>query len=259
MRAPSFLAMVLAMFWALAAAPGRAQDNVLVVGGAGYLGAEISKALVARGFAVTVMVRPTSDRSRLAGVPVTFVVGDATKPDDVLAAARTRPFRAIVDAIAGAPGEPAPYAAAQAAIVAAAKATGVEQIVLNSSAGAGDGSNAADYPNVNFARFKAGLIEKGRAEAILRSSHVPFTIIRSGAILIERGEPPHPPTGRAYLVEDEKVVGPTTYGDLGRLVAACVLNARCFNGVFHVTDDTLGPEFARWRCMRFRASEAERC
>jgi nucleoside-diphosphate-sugar epimerase len=252
-------ALLAAAMLLIAAAAGAAQDHVLVVGGAGHLGAEISKALVARGVAVTAMVRPTSDRSRLAGVPVAFVVGDATRPDDVLAAARSRPFRAIVDAIAGAPGEPAPYAAAQAAIIAAAKATGVEQIVLNSSAGAGDGSNAADYPDVNVARFKAGLIEKGRAEAILRSSGVPYTIIRSGAILIERGEPPHPPTGKAYLVEDDKLVGPTTYGDLGRLVAACVLNARCYNAVFHATDDTLGPEFARWRCMRFRASEAEKC
>ncbi|MDX2221178.1 MAG: NAD(P)H-binding protein [Rhodospirillaceae bacterium] len=249
----------MATILALAAAPARAQDHVLVVGGAGYLGAEISKALVARGFAVTVMVRPTSDRSRLAGVPVTFAVGDATKPDDVLAAASLHPFRAVVDAIAGAPGEAAPYAAAQTAIVATARATGVEQIVLNSSAGAGDGSNAADYPDINVARFKAGLIEKGRAEAILRTGSVPYTVVRSGAILIERGEPPHPPTGQAYLVEDEKVVGPTTYGDLGRLVAACVLNARCFNGVFHATDDTLGPEFKRWRCMRFRTSETEKC
>ncbi len=42
--------------------------------------------LVARGDEVTVLVRPTTDRKRLAGVPVSYVVADAMKKDEIDAA-----------------------------------------------------------------------------------------------------------------------------------------------------------------------------
>jgi len=238
------------------AAPAFAADapTALVLGGAGNLGAAIVRRLIERGFAVAVLVRPTTDRKRLNGLPVDYVVGDAA---DMTAVFRGRTFDVVIDALAGRPGQTNPYATAASNVAAAAKAAGVKHIIYNSSAGAG--GKAEDYPDINFARFANGLRDKGNAERIYRETGVPTTVVRSGAILVERATGPHPPTGKAYLTEDAKVVGPTTYDDLGPLVADCALEARCLGKVFHATDDTLGAAFKTWRCMRFRASDAETC
>ena len=56
-----------------------AKENVLIIGGAGNTGSIISKMLIARGDDVTAFVRSTTDRFRLEGVPVNYVVGDAMK------------------------------------------------------------------------------------------------------------------------------------------------------------------------------------
>ena len=56
-------------------------SSVLVTGGTGFLGGALVRALVARGEGVRVLVRPTSDKGRLAGLPVETVVGDVTRPE----------------------------------------------------------------------------------------------------------------------------------------------------------------------------------
>ncbi len=131
--------------------------------------------------------------------------------------------------------------------------------MLHSSIGAGDGDNAADYPDINFDSFLFTLIEKGKAEQTLRDSGRPYTIIRSGAILWgpDRGMIPY--TGEGYLTEDTLHVGPTTYDDLGVLVADCARNPACMNKEFHATDDTRDDDYAHWRCRRFRSTPDEVC
>lgn len=247
-----------ALLIASAAVPSVAMaagaPTALVLGGAGNLGAAIVRRLIARGFEVSVLVRPSTDRKRLDGLNVAYIVGDAA---DMTAVFAGRKFDVVVDALAGRPGQTNPYATAARNVAAAAKAAGVKHIIFNSSAGAG--GKAEDYPDINFARFANGLRDKGDAERIYRETGVPTTIVRSGAILVERATGPHPPTGKAYLTEDVKIVGPTTYDDLGPLVADCALEPRCMGKVFHATDDTLGAGFKTWRCMRFRTSDAETC
>jgi dihydroflavonol-4-reductase len=50
--------------------------KVLVTGATGFIGANVVRALLARGEDVRVLVRPTSDRGNLAGLPVEVAAGD---------------------------------------------------------------------------------------------------------------------------------------------------------------------------------------
>jgi nucleoside-diphosphate-sugar epimerase len=56
-------------------------SNVLVTGATGFLGSALARALVARGDAVRVLVRPISDLGRLDGLRVEVVTGDVTQAD----------------------------------------------------------------------------------------------------------------------------------------------------------------------------------
>ncbi len=60
-----------------------ADGGVLVLGGTGQLGSEIAKDLVGAGEDVTVLARPTSNRARLEGVDVTYVIGDMLADADM--------------------------------------------------------------------------------------------------------------------------------------------------------------------------------
>ena len=51
-------------------------DTVLVTGASGFLGSAVARALVARGLSVRVLVRPTSPRGNLDGLPCEVVTGD---------------------------------------------------------------------------------------------------------------------------------------------------------------------------------------
>jgi dihydroflavonol-4-reductase len=62
--------------------------KVLVTGATGFIGANVVRALLARGGDVRVLARPTSDRSNLAGLPVEVAVGDLRDADAVKRAVR---------------------------------------------------------------------------------------------------------------------------------------------------------------------------
>ena len=56
--------------------PGPGADTVLVTGGAGFVGSAIVRAALAEGFAVRVLVRKTSPRQNLVGLPIETIEGD---------------------------------------------------------------------------------------------------------------------------------------------------------------------------------------
>jgi dihydroflavonol-4-reductase len=62
--------------------------KVLVTGATGFIGANVARLLVDRGDDVRVLVRPTSDRSNVSGLPVEVALGDLRDADAVRRAVR---------------------------------------------------------------------------------------------------------------------------------------------------------------------------
>lgn len=219
----------------LAAEPsGR---EVLVLGGTGALGAEIVKLLVARGDKVTVFTRTASDRSRLRGLPVTYVEGDLTREADVVSAFRGRRFHTVISAVRVQSGDIHFYEKILGPLTAQAKATGVAQYLHSGAVGAG--ANAGKFRGLGWEKVP-GLLDRlkdqGVGEEIIRASGVPYTIIRNTRLWPEGT----PATGKAELTEDDSTITPMTRADLARLTVGCIDNPSCINKTFHVRDTSLG-------------------
>ena len=233
-RLGSLLGLIaLLLVSSLQAAHAAAEKNVLVFGGAGNLGSEIVKELVRSGAKLTVFVKPSTDRKRLAGLPVTYVEGDARSDSDVKRAFAMAKFDVAINALARRNGETNFWDRTQMSITAAAKETRVGEVVFLSSVGAGD--SAAAYSPQAYEKARISLIERSKAEDDLRASGLRYVIVRTGAVLGITT----PATGKARLTEDTTVLGPVTRPDLAKLVVDCVTDSRCANKTYHATDDTL--------------------
>lgn len=208
-------------------------DNALVFGGTGRLGAPIVRLLVEAGHPVTVFARPTSDRGRLAGLDVAYVTGDLLDGASVVAAIDGQPFAFVIDASSRGNSSDPFYATAMRNILTAVTASEVRQFILHGSVGAGD--NVKNFPEIPFGRMHVVLQAKGEAEVLLKDSGINYTIIRNGRV--ERDGTP--PTGTARLTEDETVMAPVTRPDLAALTLQCLDNPDCINRTFHAVDDSL--------------------
>lgn len=209
-------------------------ESILVFGGSGRLGAAIVQDLVKDGHDVAVFVRPTSDRSRLKGLKVSYLQGDLGKPDDVTSAIESGKFTVLIDATARRTGDHSySHAVTMPRIVQSGRASGAKQIIFLSSVGAGD--NIKLFPKINWTEYVPLLEERGKAERTLISSGVPYTIIRTGAVLLESV----PSTGKARLTEDQSTIGAVTRPDLAILTVDCVGKAACMNKIYHAEDDSL--------------------
>jgi dihydroflavonol-4-reductase len=61
-------------------------DRVLVTGGSGFVGSAVAHALTARGFAVSALVRPSSNRTNLSGIGCEIVEGDMADARSMISA-----------------------------------------------------------------------------------------------------------------------------------------------------------------------------
>ena len=61
--------------------------TTLVTGATGFVGSAVARALAARGHALRLLVRPTSDRRNLQGLDAEIVTGDLTDPASLVRAA----------------------------------------------------------------------------------------------------------------------------------------------------------------------------
>lgn len=209
------------------------ENKVLVFGGTGQLGSAIVRELVGAGHPVAVFVRPSSDRSRLDGLAVSYVTGDILDAAQVMAAFDGKDIRTVVDATARGSADDEFYPTAMAHIIAGAKAGGVKQIILEGSVGAGD--NVKQFPQANFGRMRSTLAAKGRAEQLLIDSGIGYTIIRNGILL----SADLPPTRSARLSTDQRLMRKITRTDLAILTVRCVGNPDYMNGIWHAVDDSL--------------------
>ncbi|MDX2223003.1 MAG: NAD(P)-binding oxidoreductase [Rhodospirillaceae bacterium] len=213
-----------------AAVPAAAAENVLVFGGSGRLGAEVVKALTAAGHQVTVFARPTSKLDRVAESNVAVVEGDVMNEADVEAAFKSAKFTAAVDALARGDADVAFYEASMRHIAKWAAATGVKQVILHGSVGAGDSQTI--YPKSRWEAMKPTLMAKDAGEKALMASGVGYTIIRNAVL---RDLAPGA-TDAAALTDDQSKFGAVTRTGLGRLTAECLGKAACANKIFHAID-----------------------
>lgn len=207
--------------------------EALVFGGTGRLGAPIVRLLIDAGYPVTVFARSTSDRSRLAGLKVTFIIGDLMDADSVEQAVHGKHFRFVIDATSRGSSRNSFYAKAMQNILHAVTASQVHQFILHGSVGAGD--NMQNFPDFGFERMRDLMEAKGRAESLLKSSGLDYTIIRNG--MVQRDGTPA--TGTARLTEDDRVIGSVTRLDLAALTLQCLDQKKCMNKIFHAVDDSI--------------------
>ena len=213
-----------------------ATPQVLVLGGTGQLGAEIVRRSVAAGHRVTVFTRASSDRSRLAGLPVAYVTGDLFSDADMRRILAARRYDTVVSALRVEDGDIHFYEKALGPLARAAGAARVGQIIHHGAVGAG--ANAAKFTQLGWERVP-GLLDRlkdqGVGEDLLRDSGVPVTIIRNARIYPDGT----PSTGRAQLTTDDSVISPMTRADLAIFTVQCVANRECHGKTWHVRDDSL--------------------
>ncbi|MBT5240386.1 MAG: NAD(P)H-binding protein [Proteobacteria bacterium] len=241
-RHPSPIAALMALIIAALPISAHANSGVLVFGGTGKLGVEIVMDLREADEDVTVFVRPTSDRSGLKPLGVSFVAGDVLKESDVEAALKAGPFRVVVDALAR-DGDTQPdfYIDSMRYISKWAQATGVSQVILHGSVGAG--LSQPIYPKARWDVMGPTITAKDHGERHLMESGAPYTIIRNLVLLPADIKE----SGKAAITTDQSKRGVVTRDALARFTIECLDNIECINEIFHAYDDAIELPPGRYR------------
>ena len=184
--------------------------HVLIFGATRNTGLEVARVLVNRGDKVTAFVRPTSNRSDLELLGVTFVEGDALDMDTVKAAFVDNGYTAVLTTIACFSCDPKPDYLGNRNIFDAAVEADVKRMLLVTTIGAGDSYEAAPLPARRF--LKDMLPLKTSAEDHLMGTSLDYTIIRPGGLKSS------PRTGRGYLSESREASGIINRTDLADLI-----------------------------------------
>jgi len=214
----------------LAVASASALDGpVLVFGGTAGVGLETVKVLRARGIPVTVFVRPTSDRTPLEPLGVSYVVGDALNEQEVTAAFSAADFTAVVSSLGGRFGEPRPEHIGNRNINNAAKAAGVQRVIQVSAISAGHDrdrekpSDDADWRAVMF-------YVKIQGENHLMESGLDYTIIRPGLLRDEA------PTGNTMLTTRRDIDGSINRADVAQVIVQVLEDATTIGKAYTLID-----------------------
>jgi len=185
--------------------------GVLIIGGTRGVGLELVRELNARDEKVVVLVRRTSKTADLEVEEVPLIVGDAMDRPSIDAAVASDDFSIVVTTINGrtTTGERVD-AQGNVNIIDAAKAAGVERVVLISTIGAGDSRGAVSDELLNA--LAAAIDAKNVAEDHLRESGLGYTIVRPGGLVNK------PANGKGALLEDSTVNGVIGRTELAKII-----------------------------------------
>jgi dihydroflavonol-4-reductase len=186
--------------------------TTLVTGATGFVGSAVARSLAARGHALRLLARPSSDRRNLAGIEAEVVEGDLTDPASLArAAAGCRfVFHVAADYRFWVP-DPEEMlrtnVAGSLAMLRAAMDAGVERIVYCSSVAAlgqiGDGTPADETTPVNEADF-VGIYKRSKYLAeravldLAKREGAPVVVVNPAAPVGPRDIKPTP-TGKMIL------------------------------------------------------------
>ena len=202
-------------------------QGVLVFGGTRGTGLEIIKILTGRGEDVTAFVRPTSDLSQLEPLGVTLFTGDALEAASVKAAFEAGSYRAVISSLGSRRGDSPVDDVGTINVAEAAKASGVNRMLMVSSIGAGESRTAILF----FVRWILGdaLERKTTAENHLKASGLNYTIIRPGGL----GD--GPATGTSVLSDDEQSFewGEIPRAEVARLLVQAFDDPNSANTIYH--------------------------
>jgi dihydroflavonol-4-reductase len=188
------------------------KDRVLVTGGTGFVGSAVARSLLARGYAVTALVRPSSVLANLDGLDLTLAQGDMRDASSVQAAANGARYLFHVAADyrlwARDPEEivHANRDGAQA-VMQAALAAGVERMVYTSSVatlGAKSGQDIADETQPLTEQTAIGAYKRSKVvaerlvERMVRDQGLPAVIVNPSTPIGPRDIKPTP-TGRIIV------------------------------------------------------------
>lgn len=192
----------------LAAAPPR----TLVTGATGFVGSAVARALIARGHALRLLVRPGSDRRNVADLPAELAEGDLRDPDSLRAAVSGCDYlmHVAADYRLWVP-DPAPMMQANVdgtrTLLLAARDAGVKRIVYCSSVAAlglvGDGTPGTEDTPVHeeavigvYKRSK--YLAEQAVRNLVRDEAVPAVIVNPSTPIGPRDIKPTP-TGKMVL------------------------------------------------------------
>lgn len=213
----------------------EAKESILVVGGTGRVGSEIVKILANEDKDITVLSRSDNNYSRLKGLNINYMQGNVLNDKDIERVFSEKDFSVVINALAKVGNSPNPHAVGQNNLIKWSKKTGIKHFILIGSVGAGSKQSEL-VSDIVWSMWKDILQEKGKAEASLINSKLPYTIIRTGIVVYDDT----PATGNAELLEDDTIVGIITRKDLAQLTGECVLNGLCINKIYHAFDASLG-------------------
>jgi len=186
-----------------------ASRHVIIFGATRGVGFETAKLLVARGDKVTAFVRPSSDLSLIEPLGVQLVRGDAVVATDVTKAFEGADYTEVVTTMGCYKCEIPPDYIGNKHVFDAAKASGINRVIMVSTLGTGDTYDAMPWIAKIF--LKDVVILKNKAEDHLKSLDLDYTILRPGSLA------DGPATGTGIMSKDAQV-GIINRADVAALV-----------------------------------------
>jgi uncharacterized protein YbjT (DUF2867 family) len=220
----------------------KPKGTVLIAGATGLIGRDIARKIREAGYTVRGLTRNVDKARREFGEAYDWVAGDV------------RDYAALVRAAAGADyvvssingdtrtGPLGPEFidfAGNRNLIDAAKAAGAKHFVLISSATSGPQADQSLNPASGYVRWF-----KTKAEAYLRASGLPYTIVAPGRLKYEPGGT----VGIRLLARKDYDISTITSGDIGLVVADALTNPAARGKAFALRNDpALAP--GAWQAM----------